>query len=141
MDGVPVDLFDGGMPLRGIFRNIIWLTVSDWKNLGNIASCDGRQQETGYNFLCLLLVVGDVSAVCLGDDNFDIPKLSSSMRDWAEMETAGECRDNTLALARMGGKLPHWIEVIVIFLLHDVNIHTLEESGKFVRAEAFKLCC
>ncbi len=29
MDGVPVDLFDGGMPLRGIFHNIIQLAVRD----------------------------------------------------------------------------------------------------------------
>ncbi len=80
MDGMPVDLFDGGMPLRGIFCNIIKFAVSNKKNLGNIASCNGRQQGTGDNFIPFLSVVEGVSAVCLGDDDFDAPKLASSMR-------------------------------------------------------------
>ncbi len=69
MYGMPVDLFDGGMPLRGIFCNIIC-----------IASHNGGRQETGDIFLRLLLVMEGVSAVCLGDDGFDVPKLASSTR-------------------------------------------------------------
>jgi hypothetical protein len=55
------------------------------------------------------------------------------------LETTGERQDTTLALARTGKKLLHWIVVTVVFLLHKVNIYTLEESGKFVQAEAFML--